>query len=182
MRKTIFTSLIVVLMSLMSSLVWAASQPATLVDDSTQVDTLISLRSLETGVPLYNAQYQDDRKNLWIVKEVLPALTPFKTLSGLTQFKVPALSRCLYTIQDRFVVASCDPADAGSLWQIIPTTLGGVQIKSMRTGTCLSAGDRYSDYRLAPCQEDETKLVSVKRLWIFAPPAIEATLAPAELP
>lgn len=149
------------------------------IEDVTQVNPLISLRSLETGVPLRNGQYKDDRDFQWIMSEVAPTQTLLKNNIGLTQFKAPDLPRCLYTIQERLITASCDPLDNGSLWRIIPSTLGGVQIKSLRNGLCLSAGDSYSDFRLAECQEIENQTVPIQRLWIFAPPAMPASLAPA---
>ncbi|QLD65637.1 hypothetical protein [Avibacterium paragallinarum] len=137
----------------------SADIDAELIDDMVQVNPLISLRSLETGVPLINGQYKDQRNFQWIISEVPASETTFKK-AGLTQFRVPGLERCLYTIQNRLISESCDPKDAGSLWVIIPTVLGGVEIKSMRTNTCLSAGRKYNDYRLAPCQENEKVTVS----------------------
>ncbi|MFQ1014233.1 hypothetical protein [Avibacterium paragallinarum] len=151
---------------------------AELIDDMVQVNPLISLRSLETGVPLINGQYKDQRNFQWIIREVPESETTFKK-AGLTQFSVPGLERCLYTIQNRLISASCDPKDAGSLWVIIPTVLGGVEIKSMRTNTCLSAGRKYNDYRLAPCQENEKITVSPKLLWFFSPASMPAKLSPA---
>lgn len=155
-----------------------ADNIAVLIEDSVQLNPFISLRSLETGVPLENGQFQDEQKTLWVIQEVLPQQSALPAQAGLTQFKVPTLPRCLYSIQDRIIVASCDAFDPGSLWQIIPTSLGGVQIKSLRTGKCLSAGDSYDDFRFAPCQEEERKPVSVKLQWILAPGAVNATLVP----
>ncbi|CAM3867259.1 hypothetical protein ACLS0F_06395 [Avibacterium endocarditidis] len=155
-----------------------ADAEADFVDDMEQVDPLISLRSIETGVPLKNGQYNDDRNLQWIIREVLASDTILKQ-AGMTQFKVPGLNRCLYTIQNRLISASCDAKDTGSLWKIIPTELGAVEIKSMRTNTCLSAGKSHSDYRLAPCQENEAVRTSPKLLWFFAPAVMPAKLSPA---
>lgn len=156
----------------------SADIEADFIDDMEQVNPLISLRSIETGVPLANNQYQDERNLQWIISEVSPTQSTSKR-AGMTQFRVPNLERCLYTIQNRLIVASCDPQDFGSLWKIIPTVLGGVEIKSMRTNTCLSAGNGYSDYKLAPCQENENIRVSPKLLWFFAPAVMPAKLSPA---
>lgn len=152
---------------------------AELIDDSSQVNPLISLRSLATGVPLNNQQFQDDNKFVWQIREVLPTQTNLKQ-AGLTQFRAVNTARCLYNIKNRIITASCDPQDNGSLWQIIPTQLGGVQIKSLRAGKCLSAGKSYDDFILAPCQEDERRMVSIKLLWVFAPAAVKATLVPIQ--
>ncbi|URL01649.1 hypothetical protein L4F91_09015 [Avibacterium sp. 20-126] len=167
-----------IILSLICYSLCANAEPSTLIDDETQVNPLISLRSLETGVPLPNQQYTDMRNQQWIISEVLPSETSL-TKSGLTQFRAIGFPRCLYSIQNRFITANCDPRDNGSLWQLIPSTLGGVQIKSVRTELCLSAGQSYSDYQFAPCQEDENKPVSTKLLWILAPAAMPASLSPA---
>ncbi|RIY32866.1 hypothetical protein CKF54_04010 [Psittacicella hinzii] len=147
---------------------------SSLILEQTQVNPLISLRSLATGVPLNNQVLAGDDKYVWQISEVMPQ---GKT-AGLTQFKVPGTARCLYTLQGRIISANCDPFDNGSLWQVIPTTLGGVQIKSVRAQMCLSAGTSYDDFTLAPCQEDERTLVPLKLLWVFAPAAVNATLVP----
>lgn len=148
------------------------------IDDSVQVDPLISLRSLATGGILVNGQYTDERNLTWTIREVLPEKTFFQNTSGITQFQTPGLPRCLYTINNRIITANCDPLDAGSLWQLIPSTKGGVQIQSMRSQQCLSAGDRYTDFRLTDCQTDPNQIVSPKLLWILAPAANQATLSP----
>lgn len=150
---------------------------AELIDDSSQVNPLISLRSLATGVPLNNQQFQDDRKFVWQISEIFPEQSDLRQ-AGLTQFRAVNTNRCLYSIQNRIITASCDPQDNGSLWQIIPTQLGGVQVKSLRVGKCLSAGNSYDDFILAPCQEDESRVASVKLLWVFAPAAVNASLVP----
>ncbi|OBX05989.1 hypothetical protein QV06_00080 [Gallibacterium genomosp. 3] len=157
-----------------------APEPS-IIDDTTQVNPLITLRSLATGSPLTNGQYEDERNLAWIISEALPQQTLFSNQSGLTQFRAPDLQRCLYTIQNRLITANCDTFDSGSLWRIIPTKMGGVQIKSLRNNLCLSAGNSYSDFRLANCQESETQKASVKLLWLFSPAAINASLSP-ELP
>ncbi|MFC0309193.1 hypothetical protein ACFFHK_05655 [Gallibacterium trehalosifermentans] len=179
--KYIFTGLILILASQSSFAEEEDISKSDLIDDTIQVDPLITLRSLATGSPLTNGQFPDERNLTWIIREVLPKSTLFHTSSGLTQFKVPNLERCLYTIQNRIITANCDSFDSGSLWKIIPTVKGGVQIKSLRSEMCLSAGNSYSDFRLAPCQEDPNKNTSVKLLWIFSPAAINASLSP-ELP
>lgn len=180
--KKIISGITCVLIWVTSSQIASAETiDATLTDDSTQVNPLITLRSLATGSPLINGQYEDERNLTWIISEVLPSQTFFQNIAGITQFRVPGLSRCLYTIQNRIIAANCDPLDSGSLWKIIPSSKGGVQVKSLRNNLCLSAGASHSDFRLASCQEVETEQTSVKLLWIFAPAAVNASLSP-ELP
>lgn len=189
MLKLIWKPFTIGLISLISITTFSYAQPflteeipsASLVDDTTQVNRLLTLRNIATGELLRNNQYEDERNLIWIIEEVPPEKTFFQTSSGITQFHTPDLPRCLYTIQNRIITANCDPLDAGSLWQIIPTTKGGVEIKSLRSGQCLSAGDSRLDFRLENCAEDPEQPASVKLLWVFAPAAINTSLSP-ELP
>lgn len=181
MKKTI--GLFIIFLSLICNYLYADSkQDAVLIDDSVQFSPTISLRSLETGVPLSNQQYQDDRQYIWSVQEIDPAKTPFKLSHGLSQFKALGFNRCLYTFKTRLIVAHCDPLDSNTLWALLPTSTGALQIESIGSGKCLTAGDSYSDFRLGDCVKDQNTKISVKNLWFLAPPFTPAEISPAIAP
>lgn len=178
-----FIGLFIALLSLVCHYAFAANkQDILLIDDSVQFNPAISLRSLETGVPLSNQQYQDNRQFVWHIEEIDAKKTPFKLSHGLSQFKALGFDRCLYTFKTRLIVSHCDPLDSNTLWALLPTDTGALQIESIGSGKCLTAGNSYSDFRLGDCVKNQNTSISVKNLWFLAPPFTPAKISPAFAP
>lgn len=146
--------------------------------------TLINIRNVQTGGIIINLQGEDFNRNNWALREVhVPGLDLVHNPSGFVQFLNPDGNECLSVSgQHISVTDNCSPNNKSSLFTMIPSTSGAVQIKSISSNLCITNGIGIIDFRLGPCVDNlatPSKVIDTGRLWMINPPIAPAKLSPA---
>lgn len=146
--------------------------------------SLFSLRNIQSGFMIYNILDQKGREQSgW---KLIPQETPIEVLAttpgGWIQFKDPVTQQCLNARGGRALSkGTCDIRDKESLFILIPSTTGAVQIQSVYSGDCILDKNNTDSFLFGKCISDLQQpqlIVPEKNLWMLNPPVTPSTPAP----
>ncbi|HBZ9867804.1 TPA: toxin [Salmonella enterica subsp. houtenae] len=142
------------------------------------------MRNVQSGYIINNVVDQSGREmNNW---QLVPQVTPSDVLAvspgGWVQFKDPMSFSCLTDQGGRSVSkGSCDIKNQSSLFILIPSTTGAVQIMSFTSGKCLVDKAEGAGFIFGECVADVSRpflTVPEKNLWMLNPPVTASSVAP----
>ncbi|GAD19885.1 cytolethal distending toxin A/C family [Helicobacter fennelliae] len=140
----------------------------------------VSIRSMATGYLLKNNTKKAKSVN-WEMREVLlPGYLANKYPFGAVQFHdIKDPSKCLANNGSWLQIDKCDMIQAGdyrSLFSILPTTTGAVQILSIANDKCLSINPNTKMINkileIQTCQTAQK--IDMQWLWVIAPAVVES--------
>ncbi|EED1372246.1 toxin [Escherichia coli] len=146
-------------------------------------NSLFTFRNIQSGLMLYNKLDQHGRETTgW---EVVPVKTPAEALvtdqSGWIMIRTPNTDQCLGTPDGRNLLKmQCNPTDNKTLFSLIPSTTGAVQIKSVLSGLCfLDSKNSGLNFETGKCIADFKKpfeIVPQSHLWMLNPLNTESSV------
>lgn len=154
---------------------------------SAENSALFSIRNIQSGYIINNVLDRFGRElNNW---QLVPQVTPVDVLAinpgGWVQFKDPESFSCLIDDEGRTISkGSCDIKNKSSLFILIPSTTGAVQIKSFSSGKCLVDKVEGAGFVFGECVADVSRpflTVPEKNLWMLNPPVTASSIAPGEV-
>lgn len=144
-----------------------------------------SLRNIQSGQVIINISDQQGRELVgWELFSVsVPDREASKYPGGWVEFSVPSSDRCLALVNSTTLdKAPCGASGNITVFTLIPSTTGAVQIKSVGFGTCIQDVDLGTDhFTMGRCIEDvsnPTETVPERSLWMLNPPSNESPLTP----
>lgn len=151
-------------------------------DDLGQENTsLFTLRNIQSGFMLYNGLDQQGRETLgWSLVEVeTPIEASLVDQSGWIMFQSPGTNQCLGSPDGRVLIKMpCNSSGNKTIFTLITSTTGAVQIKSIPSGMCiLDSSNSGLSFPLGKCINDIQKLYEVipqRNLWMLNPPNLES--------
>ncbi len=142
----------------------------------------MSLRSMATGDLLYVAN--KNKNTNWDMKEVpllgyLAKRFPF----GAVQFRhMKDLNKCLMMNDAYVYIGDClaiHNGDYRTLFSLLPSTSGAVQIQSIASEKCILADEAKPNkkqlLKIDNCHTDRHSPIAIPRLWVIAPAMIESS-------
>lgn len=146
--------------------------------------TTTSIRTMSTGELLY-AGNKLDETNWDMVEVLLPGYLSKKFPFGAVQFRhTTNKDKCLMSNGFWMALGDCSLVDSGdyrTLFSLLPTSSGALQIQSIASDGCLvveSSGKKIAQsLRIKPCFSDRQSTIDLRWLWILTPPIIDAKLS-----
>ncbi|ECY4647022.1 toxin [Salmonella enterica subsp. enterica] len=151
---------------------------------ATENSSLFSIRNVQSGYIINNVvdQFGREMNNWQLVPQVTPADVLAINPSGWVQFKDPKSFSCLIDQSGRSISkGTCDIKNKSSLFILIPSTTGAVQIKSFSSGKCLVDKLEGAGFIFGECVADASRpflTVPEKNLWMLNPPVTASSVAP----
>lgn len=145
----------------------------------------VSIRTMSTGESLYAGGGVAELS--WnLVEVMLPGYLTRKFPFGAVQFRhISKDDKCLMSNGFWLSVGECSAVRFGdhrTLFSLLPTSSGALQIQSIATEGCLvveSNGKKIAQsIRLQPCFTNAHAPIDLRWLWVLTPPVIDAKLAP----
>lgn len=145
----------------------------------------VSIRTMSTGESIY-ADGKGTELNWNLVEVMLPGYLTRKFPFGAVQFRhISKDDKCLMSNGLWLSVGECSAVKLGdhrTLFSLLPTSSGALQIQSIATEGCLvveSSGKKIAQsIRLQPCFTNAHAPIDLRWLWVLTPPVIDAKLAP----
>lgn len=139
-------------------------------------NSLFTFRNIQSGLMIHNGLDLHGRETIgW---EIVPVKTPEEALvtdqSGWIMIRTPNTDQCLGTPDGRNLLKmTCNPTDKKTLFSLIPSTTGAVQIKSVLSGLCfLDSKNSGLSFETGKCIADFKKpfeVVPQNHLWMLNP-------------
>ncbi|EAO6410083.1 toxin [Salmonella enterica] len=154
---------------------------------SAENGSLFSIRNVQSGSFIENQldQFGRELANWQIVPQVTPASILATNPSGWVQIKDPESSQCLSAQGGESLgKVICNIRNKDTLFILIPSTTGAVQIKAFGSGKCLADKTTGSNFIFDNCVADVNRPfvpVPEKKLWMLNPPLTESSVAPVEM-
>lgn len=154
---------------------------------NTENGSLFSVRNVQSGFMISNVLDQQGYElRGW---QLIPQITPFEVLaqspSGWVQFKDPGSDYCLVAQAGRSLSKSiCNVKNKETLFILIPSTTGAVQIQSVASGTCIIDKEDSDNFKFSKCIADVRRpdlVIPEKNLWMLNPPVIASSIAPENI-
>ncbi|EDQ1985366.1 toxin [Salmonella enterica] len=149
--------------------------------------SLFSIRNIQSGFMITNILDQQGREQSgW---ELIQQETPIEVLAttpgGWIQFHDPITRQCLNAINGvALTKGTCDLKNRASLFVLIPSTTGAVQIQSVHSKTCIIDQDNTDHFLFGRCVADiqnPQQVVPEKNLWMLNPPVTASSMAPINI-
>ncbi|AOV97669.1 hypothetical protein A9798_12395 [Edwardsiella hoshinae] len=148
-------------------------------------NSLFSLTNIQSGFMINSVLDQSGREiSAWrMTQQETPVEVLVTSPSGWVQFNDPLTNQCLNALSGRSLAkGSCD--GKASLFILIPSTTGAVQIQSVVSGMCIVDKENEAFFKFGKCVADFTQpqlIVPEKNLWMLNPPVTVSTLAPINI-
>ncbi|HHR4052556.1 TPA: toxin [Salmonella enterica] len=175
--------IIIFLINILAGCVTSASNELNGVFDS-ENGSLFSIRNIQSGFMIPNTLDQHGRElKGW---QLVPKVTPVEVLvnfpGGWVQFKDPFSSNCLAAQRSLAINKStCDINNKDTLFILIPSTTGAVQIQSVSSGLCIIDKGSNDNFQFGKCIADfqhPDLIIPEKNLWMLNPPVTASSVAP----
>ncbi|WP_299328053.1 hypothetical protein [uncultured Helicobacter sp.] len=145
---------------------------------------MVSIRTMSTGELLY-ANSKNNETNWSMIEVLLPGYLGRKFPFGAVQFRhVRDGEKCLMSNGFWFSLGECDSVRYGddrTLFSLLPTSSGALQIQSIAADGCLaveSSGKKLAqNLKIQPCFSAENTPIDLRWLWILTPPVLEAKIS-----
>ena len=126
-----------------------------------------------------------DGLNWSMIEVLLPGYLGRKFPFGAVQFRhVRDGEKCLMSNGFWFSLGECDSVRYGddrTLFSLLPTSSGALQIQSIAADGCLaveSSGKKLAqNLKIQPCFSAENTPIDLRWLWILTPPVLEAKIS-----
>ncbi|EKC2495426.1 toxin [Salmonella enterica] len=147
--------------------------------------SLFSLRNIQSGFMIPSVLNQEGREiSGWrLIQQPTPAEALVHSPSGWVQFNDPLTERCMIAASGlNLVKGACNTRE--SLFILIPSTTGAVQIKSVVSGKCILDQEDGDVFKFGECIADIQKpqlIVPERNLWMLNPPVTVSSIAPVKL-
>lgn len=166
------------------SLIVAVCAPMAWAKKRAPVDGLaVSIRTMSTGELLY-ANSKNNETNWSMIEVLLPGYLGRKFPFGAVQFRHSKdESKCLMSNGFWFSLGECEGVRYGddrTLFSLLPTSSGALQIQSIATDGCLavesSSKKLAQNLKIQPCFSTENTPIDLRWLWILTPPVADARI------
>ncbi|EBX7469999.1 toxin [Salmonella enterica subsp. enterica] len=153
----------------------------------TENGSLFSIRNIQSGFMIENIldQKGQEQSGWQLIQQETPAEVLAITPGGWVQFKDPVTQQCLNAPGGMALSkGTCDIKNKESLFILIPSTTGAVQIKSVYTGNCILDKNNTDHFTFGKCIADFRQpqlIVPPKNLWMLNPPVTPSPPAPVTL-